>query len=79
MYFLQRALQPEIAELRKRMVLKAGIVLVVLMPVGLIAARHFGWLAPGTIPRLGLGCELPGGLILVTFEYSLPWVTTQPV
>jgi eukaryotic-like serine/threonine-protein kinase len=73
MYFLQGALQPEVAEAQKRLLLKVCIVSIIAMSLGLVAARYFGWLSAGAILWLGLVYEILGGLILSAFEYSLPW------
>ncbi len=79
MYFLQGALQPEVAEMQKRLLPRACIVAIVSMSLGLVAARYFGWLPAGVILWLGLVYEILGGLILSTFEYSMPWENTQVV
>jgi serine/threonine-protein kinase len=79
MYFIQDLLQPEIAELHRQTLPRICVAAVVLMSLGLVAARYFAWLETSTILWLGLAYEVFGGFIISVFDYMLPWTGAQAV
>jgi len=79
MHLVQKALQPDVAELQKQLAIQINLTAVIVVSLCLAAAGHFGWLAPVAVLRFGLFLEVLVGFALSTFDYLLPWDTQHPV